>query len=175
MSRTIRIVAFLFAGTCLCVLAGTVASQQAKKTDAAPRLEAIADTKLLMVGLAKSNMDGLGKTLKDRPADAEAWGYVRGQALLIAETGNLLLMRPPKTRQAQDSWMIFSVSLRDAGVKVAKAAAAKDYPAAAPPSPVCPTYATIATKPSESPSASCRSPIEHHDSFGQRAICREWT
>ena len=130
MSRTIRIVALLLAGSCLCVLAGTVASQQTKKTDAAPRLEAIADTKLLMVGLAKSNMDGLGKTLKDRPADAEAWGYVRGQGLLIAETGNLLLMRPPKTRQAQDSWMIFSVSLREAGVKVAKAAAAKDYPAA---------------------------------------------
>jgi len=130
MSRTIRIVALLFAGTCLCVLAGTVASQQARKTDSSPRLEAIADTKLLMVGLAKSNMDGLGKTLKDRPADVEAWGYVRGQGLLIAETGNLLLMRPPKSRQAQDSWMIFSVAVRSLKKKIAKAAAAKDYPAA---------------------------------------------
>src|SRR5579885_855242 len=65
-----------------------------------PKLVPVAETKLLMEGINKPNFDALAKGLKQKPADAESWGYARGQALLIAETANLLLIRPPKTRQA---------------------------------------------------------------------------
>ena len=55
-----------------------------------------------MEGLTKPNFDGLARTFKQKPADAEAWAFARGQALLVAESANLLLIRPPRTRQAQD-------------------------------------------------------------------------
>src|SRR4051812_28081921 len=61
-----------------------------------PRFEAVAETRLLMEGLAHANYQGLERLLKEKPADADTWGFARGQALLIAETGNLLLLRPPR-------------------------------------------------------------------------------
>ena len=110
-------------------LAVPVADSQVPKKAAAnpPKLEPVAETKLLMEGLAKANFDGLNKLLKEKPADAETWGFVRGQALLIAETGNLLLMRPPKNRPAQDAWMQRATELREAGAALAKSAGEKDY------------------------------------------------
>ena len=95
-----------------------------------PKLEPLAETKLLMNGIAKPNFDGLGKLLKQKPADGEAWGFARGQALLIGETANLLMLRPPKTRQAQDTWLARATELRDAAAKLSRSAAAKDYLAA---------------------------------------------
>ena len=48
----------------------------------------------------------------------------------MAESGNLLMMRPPRDPAAQDAWMQRSTELRESAVRVARAAAAKDYPAA---------------------------------------------
>ncbi len=92
-----------------------------------PKLEAVAETKLLMEGMAKPNVEGLAKLLKDKPVQAESWTFARGQALLIAETGNLLMLRPPKAKAAQEAWLARSAEMRDAASKLAKAAAAKDY------------------------------------------------
>lgn len=91
------------------------------------RLEPVADTKMLMEGLAAPNLRGLAKLLADKPADAEAWGFARGQALIIAETGNLLLLRPPKSAAGEEAWMRHATELREAGAGLARAAAAKDY------------------------------------------------
>src|SRR5437660_10953444 len=60
-----------------------------------PRFEAVAETRLLMEGLAHANYQGIERLLRQKPADDETWMFARGQALLIAETGNLLLLRPP--------------------------------------------------------------------------------
>src|SRR5437870_5578379 len=59
-----------------------------------PKLEAVAETKLLMEGLAQPNYRAVEKALKDKPADAESWAFTRGQSLLMAETANLLMLRP---------------------------------------------------------------------------------
>src|SRR5213080_3460763 len=59
-----------------------------------PKFEALAETRLLMEGMAHSNYRSLQRLLKEKPADNETWVFVRGQALLLAETGNLLLLRP---------------------------------------------------------------------------------
>jgi len=116
-------------GLCLILLASlSIQAQPAKP--AVQRLEPVAETKLIMNGFLEPNFSGLGTRLKDRPADDETWTIVRGQSLLVAEGGNLLLMRPPKTRAAQDAWMAKAAELRDAGVKLANAAARKDYVAA---------------------------------------------
>jgi cytochrome c556 len=91
------------------------------------RLEPVAETKLLMEGLVSPNLNALGKLLADKPPDAEAWGFARGQALLIAESGNLLLLRPPKSAAGEGAWMKHAMELRDAAAALARAAAAKDY------------------------------------------------
>src|ERR1700733_3757031 len=62
-----------------------------------PKLEPIAETKLLMEGLANVNFRGLERLLQQKPADLQTWTFARGQALLIAETANLLTLRPPRS------------------------------------------------------------------------------
>ena len=57
-------------------------------------------------------------------------GFRRGQALIIAETGNLLMLRPPKTATGEESWMQHAAELGKPARPWRKAAAAKDYPKA---------------------------------------------
>ena len=92
-----------------------------------PKLEPVAETKLLMEGLAEPNLRSLGKILKDKPKEAEAWTFARGQALLVGETGNLLMMRPPRTPAGQDAWMKNALELRESGASLARILASKDY------------------------------------------------
>src|SRR5262245_17985539 len=70
----------------------------------APRLEPVAETRLLMDGLNRANFRGLDRLLKEKPTEIEAWTFARGQALLIGETANLLMLRPPRN-QGQDAWL----------------------------------------------------------------------
>jgi len=111
-------------------LAGAAAPAQTKAPtpDPAkrPKLEAVAETKLIMDGMADANYRGLEKMLKQAPPDVEAWTFVRGQGLLIAETGNLLMLRPPRA-QGQEVWMQRSTELREAGTALARQASARDY------------------------------------------------
>jgi hypothetical protein len=92
-----------------------------------PKFDPVAETKLLMEGLNQANFRGLERHLKQKPADAESWAFARGQALLIAETGNLLLLRPPRGQAAQDAWMQRSTELREAAVALARHAGNRDY------------------------------------------------
>ncbi|HEV3203855.1 MAG TPA: cytochrome c [Gemmataceae bacterium] len=92
-----------------------------------PKPEPVAETKLLMEGLNQANFQGLERILKEKPESAEAWAFARGQALLIAETANLLMLRPPKT-QGQTIWLDRSADLRTAAARLARAAADKDLP-----------------------------------------------
>jgi cytochrome c556 len=122
VTRTRILVAGLAA---LCLpMAGS--SQPARP--AAPRLEPVAETKLLMEGLAHPNFKGVDRLLKAEPADADAWRVARGQSLLMAETANLLLLRPPKGADPEATWMSRATDLRDAASKLARSAAARDYP-----------------------------------------------
>ena len=92
----------------------------------APKFEVIAETTLLMDGLNQSNYRGLTKLLKQKPTDAEAWAFARGQAMLIAETGNLLLLRPPRSGGA-DAWNQDAMDLRAAAADLARRAGERDY------------------------------------------------
>ncbi len=92
-----------------------------------PRPEPVAETKLLMNGLAAPNFRGLGKTLQNRPATAEGWAFARGQALLVAETANLLMLRPPTGREADGVWLDRAADLREAAGRLGRAAAAADF------------------------------------------------
>lgn len=95
-----------------------------------PKLEAVAETRLLMEGLHQPNMQGLARLLKEKPTTAEDWMFARGQALIIAESGNLLMLRPPRAAVARDTWLARSAELRKNAVTLATAAGEKDYVAA---------------------------------------------
>jgi hypothetical protein len=79
-----------------------------------PKFEALAETRLLMEGLAQPNYRAVEKHLEGKgPPDVDTWTFARGQALLIAETGNLLLLRPPRN-EGRDTWMRRAMDMRQA-------------------------------------------------------------
>jgi hypothetical protein len=119
----------LAAGLLLAVAAPALTQPKGRPREPArpaPKLEPVAETRLLMEGLNTANFKGLDRLLREKPADVETWTFVRGQALLIAETGNLLMLRPPRN-DGQDTWMDRSAELREAATALARSAAARDF------------------------------------------------
>ena len=112
--------------TSLFMTAEAAPEQIKAPTKMVPRFDPVAETKLLMEGLAHANYRGLEKNLKEKPGDAETWAFVRGQALLIAETGNLLMIRPPRN-EGQDSWFRNATELRETAAALSKHAGNRDY------------------------------------------------
>src|SRR5690348_10877624 len=104
----------------------TPSSPPRTKSTFSPKLEAVAETRLLMQGVNQPNFQGLERLLRQKPADPEAWTFARGQALLIAENGNLLMLRPPRN-QGEEAWMERATDLRQAAKALARALAERDY------------------------------------------------
>jgi hypothetical protein len=125
MSR-VRLLALSALAAVLLTMPGISQTPPAKKSQRfTPKLEPVAETKLLMEGMAHPNFQSLEKTLKSDDIDKESWTFARGQALLIAETGNLLMLRPPNNT-GQDSWMKDAMELRISATELAKVVSAKD-------------------------------------------------
>jgi hypothetical protein len=113
-------------GLGLVLIAGLLSAAPAWPAPAVPPgLQAVAETRLLMEGLDQANFQGLERLFREGPTDAEGWAFARGQALLIAETGNLLMLRPPHNR-GRDQWQEYSAELRSAATQVARAAAGRN-------------------------------------------------
>ncbi len=108
------------------LLALTAPALPQAKTRFVPRLEPVAETRLLMQGLNLPNYRGLERHLRQKPADDDAWTFARGQALLIAEAGNLLLLRPPRN-PGENTWLEQAAELRSAGTRLARAIADRDH------------------------------------------------
>jgi hypothetical protein len=116
----------LFVG--LILLGAAVApglGQNTGGTRVVPKLEAIAETKLIMEGMTMSNFRGLERNLSKNPIDDQSWVYARGQALLIAEASNLLMLRPPRN-QGEPIWFQRSMELRTQAQALAQVLAKKD-------------------------------------------------
>jgi len=128
-------ITFLAAGTAL-LLAWPAASQQPRggrvnpvpptvPPKHAPKLLPVADSKLLMEGMTNANFLGLEKILKNGEIDDESWAFARGQSMLIAESGNLLMLRPPNN-PTQDAWMKAAEEMRDSASQLAKIVGERD-------------------------------------------------
>jgi hypothetical protein len=91
-----------------------------------PRPEPVAETRLLMEAINQANFKGLERLLLQKPEGAEAWTFARGQALLIAEAGNLLMLRPPRT-EGRATWLERSADLRASATRLGRAVADQDY------------------------------------------------
>jgi hypothetical protein len=84
-----------------------------------PKLIPVAETKLIMDGLIHANFRGLERLLSQKAPEAQGWVFGRGQALLIAEGGNLLMLRPPKN-QGQQAWFERAMELRSLASQLAE-------------------------------------------------------
>lgn len=62
------------------------------------------------------------------PTDDDGWEAIESSALIMAESGNLLLLRGPS--EHRDLWVKASIGLREAGADLYHAAQKKDYKAA---------------------------------------------
>ena len=58
------------------------------------------------------------------PTTDDGWAYVRAQAAVVVESGNMLAL--PGRAEDSDAWMIYSEGLSEAGVLAMEAAAAQD-------------------------------------------------
>lgn len=112
-------------GICAVLAQSMSASSQDPRPKVTPKLEPIAETKLIMEGLAHANFRGLERILSEKPGDEKAWVFARGQALLIAETANLLMLRPPK-KDGQSTWFERAMELRSQSSQLAKTVMSKD-------------------------------------------------
>jgi hypothetical protein len=79
-----------------------------------------------MEGLAQPNFKGLQRLLDKQPPNADGWAFARGQALLIAETANLLMLRPPQS-EGRDVWMERAADVRATATRLARSTASRDY------------------------------------------------
>lgn len=58
------------------------------------------------------------------PTTDDGWDYVRAQAAVVVESGNILAL--PERREDNDAWVIYSQGLSEAGLRAMSAAAAQD-------------------------------------------------
>ena len=95
--------------------------------DIAPK--PVASVTQLMRAMVIPASNALFDVARNEPETDEAWGAVKNQAVILAESGNLLLMR----QRARDSevWLSTSRALVEAGEEALKAAEAENAAAVA--------------------------------------------
>lgn len=70
----------------------------------------------------------LRAAMASEPADNAAWKAIKSDSLILAEAGNLLLIRHPD--ENEDTWRSHAVEVRGLGGQFYQAARKKDYAAA---------------------------------------------
>ncbi len=102
----------------LCLLAGVALAQ------APSNFQPVGTTSQLMIDIIYPASDALFYIERDPPKNDHDWNVIRGQALMVAESGNLLLM--DGRARDQDRWVKDTKLMIDAGAAAFKAAQKKD-------------------------------------------------
>jgi len=109
----------------LLICAGlTFASLAATTMAQAPAFQQVGTVRQIMLGIVAPTSDVIFKVPNQAPKDEKEWKTVQDSALMLAETGNLLLL--PGRAKDNGDWVKFSKALIDRGSKAFKAANAKD-------------------------------------------------
>ena len=111
---------------CVCFLQADPGNSTQEAGKSTPKMEPVAETALLMQGINLPNFEGIEKLLKEKPTEPDAWKFLRGQALLIAENGNLLMLRPPHN-EGEAVWQERAAALRTTATKLANVFSERDY------------------------------------------------
>ena len=93
----------------------------------APSLQPVGTVSQLMIDLIYPSSDAIFYIERTPPKNEVEWNVIRAQALLLAESGNLLMMAG--RARDQGNWMKDSKMLIDSGAAAYKAASAKDMTA----------------------------------------------
>jgi hypothetical protein len=104
-------------------LLATTAMAQAPPQPAA-MFQAVGTMRQLMIDIIYPTSDAIFYVDREPPKTEKEWGDLRGQALMLAESGNLLMM--DGRARDQKNWIMESKMLIDIGGKAYKAAQAKD-------------------------------------------------
>ncbi len=115
-----RTVFLLFLAALLFSLASTATAQQ-------PTFKPVATVNQLMKAIVIPTSDAVFQVAIEGPQDDEAWAAVQNSALLLAESGNLLMIGD----RAKDTgdWIKAAQALIEAGTVAFKAAEAKNVDA----------------------------------------------
>jgi hypothetical protein len=104
--------------------AASTAAPQAPAPAASEAFKPVATVKQVMLGITVPASNAVFAVAGEAPANDAAWQAVEASALAVAESGNLLLMKP---RAVDDQeWRQYAIALIDAGARAAEAARAKD-------------------------------------------------
>jgi hypothetical protein len=109
-----------FLGVCGCITLATAAAQQ-------PGIKPVASLMQLHEAMISPSSDAIFDVGREAPKDDRAWTAVRNHAVVLAESGNMLMLEG----RAKDKgdWMKFSTALADAAAAALRAAEAKNLDA----------------------------------------------
>jgi hypothetical protein len=93
-------------------------------TAQAPSFQPVGTVSQLMVNIIYPTSDAIFYIERTPPKTDVEWNSIRNQALMLAESGNLLMM--PSRARDQGDWIKDSKMLVDVGAAAYKAALAKD-------------------------------------------------
>jgi hypothetical protein len=123
---TVALCSLVMLGLAACDQRAAQAPTQSPAT-ASPAMEAfkpVATVKQVMLGIVVPASNAVFAVAGEAPADDAGWQAVEASAMAVAESGNLLLMKP-RAMDDQD-WRQFALAMVDAGTKAAEAAKAKN-------------------------------------------------
>ncbi len=90
-------------------------------------MRGVATMSELMIDIIYPASDAIFYVASREPKDEVEWNQLRGKALMLAESANLLMM--PGRARDQDRWIADATLLLDAGTAAVRAARAKDVAA----------------------------------------------
>jgi len=129
MTSKLRFYSFatlLFLVTAGWLWSGSISLQAASAADNKDAAEPVEpDMHEFMEYVFQPTFKRLKPVMAAAPADNQAWKAIKADSLILAEGGNLLLIRQPKDDAAD--WIKHSVQVRDFGGQLYRAAKAKDY------------------------------------------------
>ena len=100
------------------LLAGAAEAQQAAG------FRPVASVIQLMKSIVIPTSEAVFGVAKEPPKNDAEWAALQDQAITLAESGNLLMLRPPS--KDRSNWMKYSRALVDAGESAGQAAKAKN-------------------------------------------------
>lgn len=90
----------------------------------APTFHLVGNMSQLMVDIIYPTSDAIFYVDRDPPKDQREWNVLQGQALMLAESGNLLVM--PGRARDQENWIKYSKEMTDLGQRAFRSAQNKD-------------------------------------------------
>jgi hypothetical protein len=111
------------------LLASGTALAQAPPPAAAPPIHNVGTMSDLMVTVIRPASDAIFYIETRTPTDGDAWTVLQGQALMVAEAANLLML--PGRARDDKQWMADAVLMREAGAAAFKAAKTRKVEAVA--------------------------------------------